>query len=102
VSTREGNRQELTGPGDAGRGLGHYYVAHIFVFLGSNIIFRLYKLTLSDEHQVSLKISQSFRFSVKIFSRSALAFFLNRGPNLHSTILWRSTWYIAKGMTGED
>jgi hypothetical protein len=49
VSTREGNRHELTGPGDAERGLGHYYV---FVFLGSKVICRLYKITLSEEHSL--------------------------------------------------
>jgi hypothetical protein len=40
------------------------------------IICRLYKLTLSDQAQVTLHSptdSQSFRFSVKVFSRSALA-----------------------------
>jgi hypothetical protein len=59
MSTREENRHELTGPGDAERGLGHYHVAYVFVFLGTNSICRLYKLTLSDEHQVSLKIRAS-------------------------------------------
>ena len=43
MSTREGNRHELTGTGDAEWGLGHYYVAYVFVFLGSNIICVDYK-----------------------------------------------------------
>jgi len=59
MSTREEKRHELTGAGDAETGLGHYSVAYVFVFLGTNRICRLYKLNLSDEHQVSLKIRVS-------------------------------------------
>lgn len=49
------------------------YVAHIFVFLHCIDICPLFKLTHSDQTQVTLQLSQSFRFSVKIFSRSVLA-----------------------------
>jgi hypothetical protein len=36
------------------RGPGLNYVAHIFIFLGSTIICRLYKLSFSDQTKVSL------------------------------------------------
>jgi len=44
---------------------------NFFVFLGSIIICRLSKLTLSDQARVTATERQSFRFSVKTCSRSA-------------------------------
>jgi len=49
------------------------YVSYVFVFLGSIITGRQNKLTLSDQAQVTLQASQSFRFSVKILGRPVLA-----------------------------
>jgi hypothetical protein len=46
---------------------------YVFASLCGSIICSSYKLTLSDQAQVTLTENQSFRFSVKIFSRSALA-----------------------------
>jgi len=46
---------------------------HVFGFLDSIIIRRLCKLTISYQAQVAAAESQSFRFSVKIFSGSVLA-----------------------------
>jgi hypothetical protein len=44
----------------SGRGpLGSSYVSYVFVFLGSIIISRLYKLTISDEAQVTLQLTVS-------------------------------------------
>jgi hypothetical protein len=71
------------------------YVAYVFVFLCSIIICRSYKSTLSDQAQVTLQLSQAFRFRVKIFSRSALAGgpknFFHQDPNPLSSALfiWR-------------
>jgi hypothetical protein len=50
------------------------------------IICRLYKLTLSDQYQVTVKQSQSFRFIVKLFSRSALAWGLEPAPEDHAQL----------------
>lgn len=55
---------------------------HVFGFLDSIIIRRLCKLTISYQAQVTAAESQSFRFSVKIFSGSALA----AGPKKFSTL----------------
>jgi hypothetical protein len=57
----------------SGGGPGARCVAYVFVFLCSIIICRRYKLTLSDKAQVTVQLSQFFRFSVKIISRPALA-----------------------------
>ena len=43
-----------------GRGPAPSNVAYVFVFLGSIIICRLYKLTLSDESQVTLQLLSRF------------------------------------------
>jgi hypothetical protein len=48
-------RYKLVGPG----GPGPNYVAYVFVFLGRIIMCRLYKLTLSDEAQVTLQLTVS-------------------------------------------
>jgi len=60
------------------RGSRSNYDIYIFDFLGSNIICRLFKLTFSDQ-------AQSFRFNVKIFSRSFFVDgpkrFIERDPN---------------------
>jgi hypothetical protein len=67
------------------------YVAHVFVSLCSIIISRLYQLTPTHQPQVTLQrtVSQSFRFSVEIFSRSPFrgggtkkVFFCHRAPTL--------------------
>jgi hypothetical protein len=51
------------------------YVAYVFACLGSTTICRLYKLTLSYQHQVTLHLGVGFSYLVhiKIFSRSAPA-----------------------------
>ena len=69
----EGSRYKVPVPGGPEGGPGTNYVAHAFAFLGFIVICRLYKLTLSDQALLTLLMNQSFRFSVKIFSRSALA-----------------------------
>jgi hypothetical protein len=56
---------------------------HVFVFLDSIIICRLYKLAISYQAQITVAESQSFPFSVKIFSGPALA----AGPKKFSTLL---------------
>jgi hypothetical protein len=66
----EESRYKLPEPGSPEGGLGPT-VLHVFVFLGSIIICRLYKLTLSHQAQV-LCNWECFRFSIKIFSRPAL------------------------------
>jgi hypothetical protein len=54
--------------------LGSIYVAYIFVFLGYSIIYRLFKLSLSDQVHVILQLRVGpFRLSVKIFSSSTHA-----------------------------
>jgi hypothetical protein len=75
------------GEGEPYKFPGPDYVAYVFVFLGHYC--RLYKLTLSDQAQVtghSATDCQSLRLNVKIFRRSALAGgaikFFHRGTNL--------------------
>lgn len=56
--------------GEAGtnyRGPGPNYVAYFFVFLGSTIICRLHKLTLSDQANVTLQLRVSVSGSVQRF-----------------------------------
>ena len=48
------------------------YFAYVYVFLGIIITCRVYELTHSDQAQVTLQMTQSFRFSVNISSWSAL------------------------------
>ena len=67
------------GPGGPEGGPGLDYVAHGFVFLATIITCRLYKLTLSDQTQVALQLSLSFRFGVNIFNWAAPATLLG-GP----------------------
>jgi hypothetical protein len=50
---------KLLGPGCPEEGPGPYYVVHVFVFLGSVIICRLYKLTLSYQAQFTLRSTVS-------------------------------------------
>ena len=77
------NRNTLPQPGGLKGDPWPDQVVYVFVFVSSNIIYRLHKLTLSDQTQVALQ-----RFSVKIFSRSVLAgggglrtiFFFPPGP----------------------
>ena len=47
---------QITGPVGPEEGAGPAYVEYVFVFLGSIIICRLYKLTLSDLAQVTLQL----------------------------------------------
>ena len=56
----ERSRYKIPGPGDPEGGLGPDYLA--YVFLGSIIIYRLYKLTLSDQDQA--QITQQLRVSL--------------------------------------
>jgi hypothetical protein len=51
-----GARLAGRGPGLPEGGPGSNCVAHGFIFLGSIIICRLYKLTLSDQAQVTLQL----------------------------------------------
>ena len=37
--------------------MGPYYIANVFVCIGNIIIFRLFKLTVSDQAQVALQLS---------------------------------------------
>jgi hypothetical protein len=48
------------GPGSPEEGLGSDYVAYVFVFLSSIIIYWMYKLTLSDQAQITLQLTVSF------------------------------------------
>jgi len=49
----------LPWPGGPEWGPEPHYVAQIFVFLDSIMIFRLYKLTLSDQAEVTLRLRVS-------------------------------------------
>jgi hypothetical protein len=51
-----GDRYKLLGPVVLEGGPGPDYIAYSFVFLCSIIICRLYKLTLSDQAQVTLQM----------------------------------------------
>jgi hypothetical protein len=74
VPTRgRGSRYKLPEPGGPKVGPVPEDVPCVFVFVISFIIFLLYKLNLSAQAKGTLKLSQSFRFSVKIFSQPALA-----------------------------
>jgi hypothetical protein len=68
---RGGSRYKLPGPGHPEGGPELDYVAYVFVFLDSVIICRLYKFIPSPSHSATER--QSSRFSVNIYSRSALA-----------------------------
>jgi hypothetical protein len=59
-----GSRKKLPRPGGPEGGLGLDYIAYVFVFLGIIIIYRLYKLTLSDQAQVTLQLTASLPHSV--------------------------------------
>ena len=59
-----GSRYKSPRPGGPEAGLGHDSVAYVFVFLGSNIIRQLHKLTPSDQAQVTLQMTVSFSDSV--------------------------------------
>jgi hypothetical protein len=53
-----GSQYKLLGPGGPQRGPRPDYDAYVFVFLGS-IICRFYKLTLSNQYQVTLQLTVS-------------------------------------------
>jgi len=73
VPMRErGSRYKFPEPGGPEGGPVPNDVACVFVFVISIIICPLYKLNLSAKAKITLKLSQSFRFSVKIFSQPAL------------------------------
>jgi hypothetical protein len=57
---RVGSRYKLPAPGSPEGGPGPDYVAYVFVFLGSIIVCRVYKLTLSDQAQITLPLTVSF------------------------------------------
>jgi hypothetical protein len=59
IEREGGSRYKLPGPGGPEGGPGPEFVAYVFVFLGSIIICRLYKLTLSDQAQVTLQLRVS-------------------------------------------
>jgi len=52
-----GNPYQLPGPGSPERVSRTDFIALVFVFLGSIIICRLYKLTLSEQTQVTLQLT---------------------------------------------
>ena len=52
-------RYKLPGAGHSEGGPGSDYVAYEFVFLYSIIVFRFYRLTLSDQAQVTLQLTVS-------------------------------------------
>jgi hypothetical protein len=56
---REEEPVQITAARPSGRGPSPDYFAHVFIFLGSNIICPLYKLTISDQAQVSLQMRDS-------------------------------------------
>jgi hypothetical protein len=71
VEGRWGGRKpvQVIGVGGPEGGPWSHYVAYVLVFLGSIIICRLYRLTLSDKAIVTLQLTiLSVRFSVKTFS----------------------------------
>jgi hypothetical protein len=74
----EGRTLSIRGTGrlKGARGPGPDYVSYVCIFLDSIIVCRWYKLTFQTQSKSLRKYSQSFRYSAKIFSRSALA----RGP----------------------
>jgi hypothetical protein len=80
----------LPGPGGTERCPKPDYVAYV-VIVGSIIIRGLYKLTLCPSHSHSATESQSFCFSVKIISQSALGGrpenLFHRAPNPLSAAL---------------
>jgi hypothetical protein len=55
-----GNWYKLPVPGGPEGGLGPDYVAYVFVFLDYIIICRLYKLSVSDQTQVTQQLRVSF------------------------------------------
>jgi hypothetical protein len=55
----KGGRYILPGPGRPEGGPGPDYLAYVFVFLGSIIICRFYKLTHLDQAQVTLQLRVS-------------------------------------------
>jgi hypothetical protein len=62
----EESRHKLPGHGVPERGPGLEYLVYV-IFLGSIIIYRLYKLTLPDQAQFSLLLRVSFSVLVRIF-----------------------------------
>jgi hypothetical protein len=106
--TGRGARTNYRGP-KIRKGAGVRYVAYVFVFLGRIIVCLLYELTLSDHAQVTLKLRQSFWFSINNFSRPALVGvggggakqFFNRGPNPLSAALKIPTTRILKLLTSK-
>ena len=68
-----GSRYKLLEPGGPEGGPVPDDVPCVFMFIISVVICALYKLNLSAQAEVILKLSQSFRFTVKIFSQPALA-----------------------------
>jgi hypothetical protein len=66
---REGKPVKITGARLSGRGPRPLCLANVFVFHGTIIIYRLYRLSLSGQTQVTRQL----RFSVNIWIWSALA-----------------------------
>jgi hypothetical protein len=80
-------------------------IAFMFVFLARIITCGAYKLTLSDQVQITQQPRIRFlRFSVKIFNRSALAReaqqFFHRGPNPLSAAPMICKTFLEKGYKG--
>jgi hypothetical protein len=62
-----GSRYKLTGPGGPEGGSGSDYAAYVFVF-PTSIIWPLYKVTISDQDQVTLQLSVSLYHLVQTVS----------------------------------
>jgi hypothetical protein len=56
VSAGERERKRVKITGGRRSGTEPNYVAHIFVFIDNTIVYKLYKLTLSDQAQVTLQL----------------------------------------------
>ena len=67
------SRCKLRSPGGLQAERGPDYVAHVFAFLGSTIIYRLQQLTFSDQAPVTLQLTVRLADLIKEFCRSALA-----------------------------
>jgi hypothetical protein len=83
---RGGSRYKVPGPGSPEGSRGPTMLHTFFVFLSSIIICRLYILTLSDQAQVTATESQSFGFSVKIFSLAGLGVRKHFSPGPEPTL----------------
>jgi hypothetical protein len=94
-----GSRYKLLGPGGPEGGPGLDYVTYIFVFLGNIIICRLYKLTFSDQAQVTLQLTVSLS-DFKIINKCAFPGGVGEGEIFHRARIrsWQPWFYL--GISG--